>query len=136
MAAPPPADIPEDERDPELAQKIIHTELAGIFNWVLEGLHRLLKNKNFTYSDQIDASVKDYRKQSDSVHLFLEDSGYIIDGNSEINVKSLYGDYKEYSQDYGYRNCSLKSFTDRLRNLNILVFRKSDGNYASVKRKK
>lgn len=128
--------IPEDERDPELAQKIIHTELAGIFNWVLEGLHRLLKNKNFTYSDQIDASVKDYRKQSDSVHLFLEDSGYIIDGNSEINVKSLYGDYKEYSQDYGYRNCSLKSFTDRLRNLNILVFRKSDGNYASVKRKK
>jgi len=80
--------------------------------------------------------VKDYRKQSDSVHLFLEDSGYIIDANAEINAKSLYGDYKEYSRDYGYRTCSLKSFTDRLRNLNINVFRKSDGNYAGVKRKK
>ena len=128
--------IPEEERDPELAQKIISTELSGVLNWVLDGLYRLLENKKFTYSPQIEASVKDYRKQSDSVHLFLEDSGYIIDANAEINAKSLYGDYKEYSRDYGYRTCSLKSFTDRLRNLNINVFRKSDGNYAGVKRKK
>ncbi len=128
--------IPEEERDPELAKKIITTELAGVFNWVLEGLYRLLKNKNFTYSDHIDRSVKDYKKQSDSVHLFLEDDEYIIDLNSSINVKNLYGNYKQYAHDYGYRSCSLKSFTDRLRNLNIQVFRKSDGNHASLKRKK
>ena len=128
--------IPEEDRDPQLAKKIISSELTGVFNWVLEGLNRLLKNKKFTYSDKIEASVKDYRKQSDSVNLFLEDTGYIVDVNAEINVKSLYGDYKEYSHDYGYKSCSLKSFTDRLRNLNINVYRKSDGNYASVKRKK
>ena len=128
--------IPEEERDPELAQKIINAELTGVFNWILDGLHRLLKNKGFTHSKQIDASVRDYRKQSDSVHLFLDDLGYIIDVTSEVNVKSLYGDYKEYSQDYGYRSCSLKSFTDRLKNLNIEVFKKSNGNHACIRRNK
>ena len=42
--------IPEDEQDKELAQKIIASELAGVFNWVLLGLQRLLRKKRFTAS--------------------------------------------------------------------------------------
>jgi len=40
--------IPEAEQDKQLHCKIIDAELSGVFNWVLEGLNRLLKNKNFT----------------------------------------------------------------------------------------
>ena len=40
--------IPEAEQDKQLAQKIIATELSGVFNWVLQGLKRLLKQKRFT----------------------------------------------------------------------------------------
>ena len=38
--------IPEKEQDKQLAKKIIESELSGVFNWVLEGLERLLEQKN------------------------------------------------------------------------------------------
>src|SRR5205085_8900623 len=34
--------MPEDQQDKRLAEKIIKSELSGVFNWVLEGLQRLL----------------------------------------------------------------------------------------------
>ena len=37
--------IPPDEQDKTLHTKIIDNELSGVFNWVLEGLDRLLKQK-------------------------------------------------------------------------------------------
>lgn len=40
--------IPEEKQDKQLAQKIIKNELSGVFNWVLEGLKRLLLQKQFT----------------------------------------------------------------------------------------
>ena len=42
--------IPESEQDPELAAKIIRDELSGVFNWMLEGLGRLLQQRTFTRS--------------------------------------------------------------------------------------
>src|SRR4029078_2469053 len=68
--------IPEDEQDKELSKKIIANELSGIFNWVLDGLKRLLVQKNFSNSDAIDQQLKEYEKNSDSVRMFLEDEGY------------------------------------------------------------
>src|SRR5581483_6514634 len=40
--------VPEEMRNPNLAREIIAGELPGIFNWVLAGLKRLLRQKNFT----------------------------------------------------------------------------------------
>ena len=54
--------IPEEEQDKELAKKIIKDELSGIFNWILEGLNRLLIQKNFSHSDSIDSQLEEYKK--------------------------------------------------------------------------
>jgi putative DNA primase/helicase len=35
--------IPESRRNPNLSKEIIETELSGVFNWILRGLVRLLK---------------------------------------------------------------------------------------------
>lgn len=37
--------IPRERQDPELASKIIRTELSGVFNWVLRGAHELRRRK-------------------------------------------------------------------------------------------
>ncbi len=39
--------IPEDKQDKQLPQKIIQNELSGVFNWILQGLDRILEQKNF-----------------------------------------------------------------------------------------
>ncbi|OGV31935.1 MAG: hypothetical protein A3E88_07330 [Legionellales bacterium RIFCSPHIGHO2_12_FULL_35_11] len=36
--------IPEAEQDKQLAQKIIKSELSGVFNWVLQGLDSAFRN--------------------------------------------------------------------------------------------
>ena len=39
--------IPTESQDKELAKRIIETELAGILNWVLTGLDRVISNRNY-----------------------------------------------------------------------------------------
>jgi putative DNA primase/helicase len=127
--------IPEEERDPELGKKIIEGELQGLFNWVLEGLRRVLKNKKFTYSEAVDRAIKEYRLQSDSVHLFLTDANYEPDPIKEQPLKTVYDQYKEYCSEGTYKPVSLRSFSDRLKNLTYTVVRKAKGNFVGVREK-
>jgi len=125
--------IPEDKRDPDLAKKIIASELPGIFNWVLDGLRSLLETRKFAFSKTIADMVSEYKKKSDTVHMFIEDENYTVDSNGKLFVKGVYESYSNYCRLYGFRSCSLKSFTERLRSLGVEVSRTSEGNIAGLK---
>ncbi len=127
--------IPEERRDPTLAQTIILEELDGVFNWVLEGLKRILVNKGFTHSDIIDKSIEEYRQQSDTVFLFLEEENFTRDTKKEKPLADMYNLYKEYCTACGFKGCSRKTFADRLRGLNYSVIRRSQGNMVGVSKK-
>ena len=127
--------IPQNERDPELAKRIISNELSGVFNWVLSGLNRILLNKGFTYSDSVDQVITQYSKQSDTVHLFLEDGSYEPDFNEEVPLKLLYNEFKTFCCESGYKSISLKAFSERLRQLGINVHRKANGNVVDLIKK-
>lgn len=126
--------IPEGERDPELAKKIINTELSGVFNWVLQGLNRLLIQKSFTHSEAIKQTVKEYKEQSDSVHLFLSEEGYTKSANTFVLLKKLYPDYREFCSNDGYRSLSKTNFKKRLENLGVAVDRRNNGVSIFLKR--
>ena len=127
--------IPENERDSELPQKIINNELAGVFNWTLEGLKRLLENKKFTHSDKVKDAIDSYKKHSDSVKMFLDDNDYISDTNDTKPLKELYSEYKNYCLECGYRVTSINTFSDRLtKGLNFETVRKNYGNAVFIKK--
>ncbi len=107
--------IPESERDTELPQKIINSELSGVFNWVLDGLKRILINKKFSESEQVKQALENYKKHSDSVKMFLDDNSYVIDANELKPLKELYNEYKTYCLECGYRVTSINTFSDRLK---------------------
>lgn len=107
--------IPENERDSELPQKIINSELSGVFNWVLAGLKRILENKKFSESEQVKQALENYKKHSDSVKMFLDDNSYVTDLNEFMPLKGLYNEYKMYCLDFGYRVMSINTFSDRLK---------------------
>jgi putative DNA primase/helicase len=53
------------------------SELSGAFNWILEGLDRLLLQNNFSTCAAIDNACSAYEKnKSDSVHLFISENGF------------------------------------------------------------
>ena len=95
----------------------------------------MLSQKKITQSDIVDMTISHYRQQSDSVHLFLHDDGYERDIRAEMSLKVLFDNYKLYCSESNYKACSLKVFTDRLRNLNYILTRKNRGNVVDIVKK-
>jgi putative DNA primase/helicase len=126
--------ISEEEKDTGLAEFIIKNELPGVFNWVLDGLNRLLSNGDFTKCSAIINAIEDFKKTSDSVNLFLDDGGYEKTADNSTSLKSLYFQYSIYCKDCGYTACSLKSFSERLKNYGYEIIRKSSGRYVDIKK--
>jgi len=119
--------LPESEWDTQLAQKIIKSELSGVFNWVLEGLQRLLAQKNFTHSDAVTMQLESYKQQSDSVRMFLADEDYEKSTGEHYEFKSFFSFYRNYCVESGYRPCSKKTFGERLRNAGFEIVKKNYG---------
>lgn len=123
--------IPEAEQDKQLANKIIQSELSGVFNWILQGLDRILKQKNFSKCAAVENARSDYEKQSDSVKMFIEDYEYKT-STDYTPVKELYNEYRNYCIEDGFHKVNKSNFMKRLRHFKILVERKSIGNVAFV----
>lgn len=127
--------IPKDKQDIHLAQKIITSELSGVFNWVLEGLSRLLKNNCFTFSYLIEEEINRYRIESDSVALFMAELKYTKDPEHLTFLKKLYQEYKGYCYENGYSACSNRRIRERLHNLGYLSKRIDKGVVIYCKKK-
>ena len=127
--------ISEEERDPELAKKIIATELPGVFNWILGGLSRLLQNKTFTPSREMKEMLDQYRVDSDSVLSFLDDESYEISIHHEMKLSLFYQDYTDYCKRSGLRAGSVKLFSKRLKTYKFQTFKKNKGMFIGVQKK-
>lgn len=120
--------IPEQEQDPELAKKIINSELSGVFNWILDGLRRVLRQKKFTQSTLVKDQVNAYRKESDSVAMFIDEESYTpTNGEPNILLKTMYGEYKTYSIENGYKACSIRSVSERIKMLGFTTEKTRNG---------
>lgn len=124
--------IPPEKQDKKLADKIIKYELAGVFNWILEGLHRVLKNKDFTRCEAIDNALEDFKKESDSVKMFVDEFGYKVNPDKYTTIKEIYEQYRPYCMGYSFRPVNVSTLMKRLENQKILVMRKSEGNVAYI----
>ena len=138
--------IKEEQKDVDLARKIIADELSGIFNWALEGLNRLIKQRKFSECEASENILKKYRLESNSVQMFLEDNNYKPSENGEyIRLTVLYEDYQNYIaqqqavinqyeeyQSYclheGRRPFNKTRFREQLRKLEIVDDRNREGN--------
>jgi len=123
--------IPENEQDKQLANKIINNELSGVFNWILKGLDRVLKQKKFSKCEAVESARSNYEKQSDSVKMCIEDYEYKTSTNY-TPISELYQKYRAYCIEDGFRPVNKSNFMKRLRHFKIVVERKSIGNVAYV----
>ena len=121
--------IPEDEQDPDLAEKITKNELPGIFNWVIEGLDRLTRNKRFTEPATVREANKSFREQSDSLALFLEDSGIIPGRDCSTQVSALYSRFSSYARSCNLPAISMKSFSEKMTKAGFEKIRTAQGRY-------
>ncbi|WP_421827897.1 DNA primase family protein [Larkinella sp.] len=125
--------IAEKDQDKQLADKIIRTELSGVFNWVLEGLRRLLSQGRFTDCEAVRQQIELYKQQSDSVRLFLDEEGFKATPDQHPKpLKDLYSSYRSYCSFDGYRPVNNKNFKNRLNSYGIITEKKTIGQVAYV----
>lgn len=119
--------IPAEEQNSKLAQEIIKEELPGIFNWVLEGLDRLLDKKRFTQSEKIDAVINKYRTESNTIELFLTQNEIEKGVDSYMYLKDMHLTYKEFCKDECMSPVGKTIFSNDLRDRGYQVKRINKG---------
>jgi putative DNA primase/helicase len=117
--------IPEHEQDKRLHAKIIEQELSGVFNWVLTGLKRLLEQGRFSECEAAKKAVEQYKTESNSIKLFLDDCGYKSSPESYRLIKELYTEYRIYCHDDGMTPFKKVNFSKQLQALGIQIGRES-----------
>lgn len=108
--------ITETEKDPELADKIIEAELPGVFNWLLKGLERIVQNKQFTPCQKADAALSEFKKQADTVQLFIDEYRYQPSTTHRVALKVLHTWYDEFCKGDKQKSMGRSRFSKALEN--------------------
>lgn len=115
--------IPPQEQDKNLHTKIIDNELSGVFNWVLEGLKRLLEQKRFSDCKAAQQAVEQYKIESNSINLFFSEHEAEKSLTDTQLIKDVYPLYKTFCLNDGMKPFSKRNFTKQLRNEGYTVER-------------
>lgn len=88
-------------------------EPSGILNWMLEGLHRLLKNRDFSSSRTQEQMVIAFKRASDSTSAFIAEWTQLIPPVITPKI-DLFNHYKEYCDYYGLNPVSPAQFNSKI----------------------
>jgi putative DNA primase/helicase len=95
-----PVTIPEDERDPELAEKV-KAEGAGVLRWIVDGA-REWQRVGLAAPQAIREQTAAYRSSEDVVGAFLDERTVRLAGTS-VKAGALYAAFKSWCEDQGTR---------------------------------
>lgn len=76
-------------------------ELAGVFNWSIAGLKRLLERGHFVEPKVCIAAKSEYRLDSNPAALFLTEH-YRTDPKGTVTSKDIYNAYRKWAEENGF----------------------------------
>jgi putative DNA primase/helicase len=111
--------IPEAERDPLLAERIIDEELSGVLNWALEGLARLQARGAFdpVLPKAMGALLHEAKSDTNSVQAWFDDCAIVIDSAHETTKEEVYDHYRDWCARNGLSAMASPRFWKRLRDI-------------------
>lgn len=103
-------------------------EVSGILNWMIEGLHRLNRNKDFTKTSSTEETKLEFKRASDTVMSFIDEQ-CLYDKLQVYTREELYDIYKDYCDSYGLVIEEEKQFTSKIKQTPKIKskFKKIDG---------
>jgi putative DNA primase/helicase len=100
---------------PLLGETICDKELAGVLNWCIGGLVRLLQRGRFpVLPEEMAQATRDGKQASNNVAEWVVDFGVVTDDNCRNTRRSIYAWYAAWCGESGTKVVSAKKFWDRL----------------------
>lgn len=124
--------IPIQERDIDLSDKIIKNELPGVFNWVLQGLERIVDKRKFTDAKKSEQALADFKVKSDSVTLFINEIRHEETDPEKIVLGKLYDNYKEFCYNEQLKRIGRNKFSSKLEKKGFEKTRTNNGSTAFI----
>ena len=127
--------VPEKEKDPYLAEKIVQSELSGIFNRALDGYRRLKAQGRFTNDMSTDLIEEEYSGLSNTVATFVAERCETMNPETEVdtngnvrNVNQLYvkadvleGAYRDYCKKTRKAAISHKQLARKIKEADSII---------------
>lgn len=111
----------QEERDTKLKEKLSKPEnISGIFNWCYEGYKKLEKVGKFTMPDKSQKLFNQYKKDSDTIQMFIDECLEPCDG-ARTSLQKVYSKYKEWVKENGFGQCSKKTLEKQLQKKAITI---------------
>jgi putative DNA primase/helicase len=123
--------IPPEKRDGELLDKMI-LERDAIFNWFLEGLHRIINNKyQLTKSTECDNAINDYRDKLDTIYRFIHENYIITDNKMDMVLKTDFEDeYNRWCKENDFTAINKRSIKERMEKNGVPLSKDAKGNWS------
>jgi len=96
----------------------------------LQGLSRLLEQKRFSDCEAAQQAVEQYKIESNSVQMFLNENEYKSSSSNYMLIKNLYQEYKAFCIEDGMTPFKKLNFIKQLRALGFIVDRVSHNQLA------
>jgi len=130
--------VPEEQRDPELPDRIIHAEADLLLHFAAEGAHRLIRQGDFTIPPSCKALLDRWLVSADPVRAWVAERLKITNYENISAVADLYRDFESWAVRRGLKREFLPnaiSFGKRLPTaVSGLERHRSDGShYRNVK---
>lgn len=105
-----------DNKNPDvLLGEKLRKERAGIMNWALVGLTRLLRQGKFTESDSVKDAIELYKMNDMPETYWLRKHCDVGDANDRIKKAELYAAYMEWAMDGGHKLPANAQFSKEVR---------------------
>jgi putative DNA primase/helicase len=104
-------EIPEDEQDPELSEKLLK-EKSGILNWALEGCLEW-QNNRLQPPDEVKEATAEYKTEMDILKDFMDDQ-ILIGPELRTPQKDVYNQYVEWCLDNNEKKIGRTTFNRNL----------------------
>lgn len=113
----------ERKADTQLKEKLF-AELSGIFNFAVQGLDRLQRNKGFTTTDEQEKNIKALKELNNPLLIFVEDELKTMPEGKLYLKDEIWKKYVKWSDENRLHAKSSSSFWYSLRKLiNVVDFR-------------
>lgn len=108
--------IPEAERDPDTAKRIIAGELTHILHWALDGLDEPVNMGQVSDYDEGAALKRQHRLSCDHEQDFLREH-YAPRPDDRVKASDVYAAYREWAGNNGYRPLGAARFVQRVQDV-------------------